>query len=49
MIALRYLEEMDYPSIEQTLGLSNGALRATLGRALAAIRKRLKTRTEVFS
>jgi len=49
VIALRYLEEMDYSSIEQTLGLSNGALRGILGRALAAMRKRLKTNTEVFS
>ena len=49
VIALRYLEEMDYTSIEQTLGLSNGALRGILGRALAAMRKRLKTNTEVFS
>ena len=49
VIALRYLEEMDYPSIEQTLGLSNGALRGILGRALAAMRRRLKTNTEVFS
>jgi len=49
VIALRYLEEMDYASIEQTLGLSNGALRGILGRALAAMRKRLKANTEVFS
>jgi RNA polymerase sigma-70 factor, ECF subfamily len=49
VIALRYLEEMDYASIEETLGLSNGALRGILGRALAAMRKRLKTNTEVFS
>jgi DNA-directed RNA polymerase specialized sigma24 family protein len=49
VIALRYLEEMDYSSIEHTLGLSNGALRGILGRALAAMRKRLKTNTEVFS
>jgi RNA polymerase sigma-70 factor, ECF subfamily len=49
VIALRYLEEMDYTSIEKTLGLSNGALRGILGRALAAMRKRLKTNTEVFS
>jgi RNA polymerase sigma-70 factor (ECF subfamily) len=48
VIALRYLEEMDYASIEQTLGLSNGALRGILGRAVAAMRKRL-TNTEVFS
>ena len=49
VIALRYLEEMDYASIEETLGLSNGALRGILGRALGAMRKRLKTNTEVFS
>ena len=49
VIALRYLEEMDYATIERTLGLSNGALRGILGRALAAMRKRLKTSTEVFS
>ena len=48
VIAMRYLEEMDYSTMERTLGLSNGALRGILGRALAAMRKRLKT-TEVFS
>lgn len=41
-LALRYFEEMDYAAIEQTLGLSNGALRGILGRALASMRKRLK-------
>ena len=41
-LALRYFEEMDYATIEQTLGLSNGALRGILGRALASMRKRLK-------
>jgi RNA polymerase sigma-70 factor (ECF subfamily) len=41
-IALRYLENMDYATIEQTLGLSNGALRGILGRALATMRKQLK-------
>jgi RNA polymerase sigma-70 factor, ECF subfamily len=49
VIALRYLEEMDYATIEHTIGLSNGALRGILGRALAAMRKRLRTSTEVFS
>ena len=49
VIALRYLEEMDYPAIEQMLDLSSGALRGILGRALAAMRKRLKRNTEVFS
>jgi DNA-directed RNA polymerase specialized sigma24 family protein len=41
-LALRYLENMDYATIEQTLGLSNGALRGILGRALASMRKQLK-------
>jgi RNA polymerase sigma-70 factor (ECF subfamily) len=41
-LTLRYFEEMDYRSIEQLLGLTNGALRGILGRALATMRKRLK-------
>ncbi len=41
-VALRYLEQMDYATIEQTLGLTNGALRGILGRALGALRKELK-------
>ncbi len=41
-LALRYLEDMDYATIEQTLGLSNGALRGIMGRALSSMRKRLK-------
>ena len=41
-LALRYFENMDYAAIEQTLGLSNGALRGILGRALGALRKQLK-------
>jgi RNA polymerase sigma-70 factor (ECF subfamily) len=41
-LTLRYLEEMDYRTIENTLGLSNGALRGLLGRALAAMRKQLR-------
>ena len=41
-LTLRYLEGMDYLSIEQTMGLSNGALRGILGRALATMRKTLK-------
>jgi DNA-directed RNA polymerase specialized sigma24 family protein len=39
---LRYFEEMDYRTIENTLGLSNGALRGILGRALASLRKQLR-------
>ena len=41
-LTLRYFEEMDYRTIESTLGLSNGALRGILGRALASMRKRLR-------
>jgi RNA polymerase sigma-70 factor (ECF subfamily) len=41
-LTLRYFEEMDYRSIENTLGISNGALRGILGRALAAMRKQLR-------
>jgi RNA polymerase sigma-70 factor (ECF subfamily) len=41
-LTLRYFEDMDYRSIENTLGLSNGALRGILGRALASLRKQLR-------
>ena len=41
-LTLRYFEEMDYRSIENILGLSNGALRGILGRALASMRKQLR-------
>jgi RNA polymerase sigma-70 factor (ECF subfamily) len=41
-LTLRYFEEMDYHSIENLLGLSNGSLRGILGRALASMRKQLK-------
>lgn len=41
-LTLRYFEEMDYRTIENRLGLSNGALRGILGRALAAMRKQLR-------
>jgi RNA polymerase sigma-70 factor (ECF subfamily) len=41
-LMLRYFEEMDYKSIEQLLGLTNGALRGILGRALATMRKQLR-------
>jgi DNA-directed RNA polymerase specialized sigma24 family protein len=41
-LTLRYFEELDYATIEHTLGLTNGALRGILGRALALMRKRLK-------
>jgi RNA polymerase sigma-70 factor, ECF subfamily len=41
-VTLRYFEEMDYRTIENTLGLTNGALRGILGRALASLRKQLR-------
>ena len=41
-LVLRYFEEMDYRTIENSLGLSNGALRGILGRALTSMRKRLR-------
>ncbi len=41
-LTLRYFEEMDYRTIENTLGLTNGALRGILGRALSAMRKQLR-------
>jgi RNA polymerase sigma-70 factor (ECF subfamily) len=41
-LTLRYFEDLDYGTIEQTLGLTNGALRGILGRALSLMRKRLK-------
>jgi len=41
-LMLRYFEEMDYATIENTLGLTNGALRGILGRALTSMRKQLK-------
>src|SRR5206468_2617222 len=41
-LTLRYFEEMDYRSIENILGLSNGALRGILGRAISALRKQLR-------
>ena len=41
-LTLRYFEEQDYRSIENALGLTNGALRGILGRALASMRKQLR-------
>jgi RNA polymerase sigma-70 factor (ECF subfamily) len=41
-LTLRYFEETDYQTIENLLGLSNGALRGILGRALATMRKQLR-------
>ncbi|PYK37325.1 MAG: hypothetical protein DME49_12285 [Verrucomicrobia bacterium] len=41
-ISLRYFEEMDYATIENRLGLTNGSLRGILGRALVSMRKQLR-------
>lgn len=41
-LSLRYFDALDYATIEQTLGLTNGALRGILGRALQTMRKRLQ-------
>ena len=38
-LTLRYLEDLDYRAIETTMGLSNGALRGILGRALGTLRR----------
>jgi RNA polymerase sigma-70 factor (ECF subfamily) len=38
-LTLRYLEGLDYRAIESAMGLSNGALRGILGRALGSLRR----------
>jgi RNA polymerase sigma-70 factor (ECF subfamily) len=38
-LTLRYLEGLDYRAIETAMGLSNGAVRGILGRALGALRR----------
>jgi RNA polymerase sigma-70 factor (ECF subfamily) len=37
-LSLRYLEGLDHRAIEQAMGVSNGALRGILGRALGTLR-----------
>ncbi len=41
-LTLRYFDALDYDTIQRTLGLTNGALRGILGRALQTMRKRLQ-------
>ena len=41
-LTLRYFDALDYATIEETLGLTNGALRGILGRALQTMRKQLQ-------
>jgi RNA polymerase sigma-70 factor (ECF subfamily) len=38
-LTLRYLEGLDYRAIEAAMGVSNGALRGMLGRALGTLRR----------
>ena len=47
-LTLRYLDDMDHRKIEETMGLTNGALRGILGRALATLRKTLKPALEAY-
>jgi RNA polymerase sigma-70 factor (ECF subfamily) len=47
-VTLRYLDGLDHRTIETTMGLSNGALRGILGRALAALRKTLQPEETAF-
>ena len=47
-VTLRYLEGMDHLSIERTMGITNGALRGILGRALATMRKTLGPTIEAY-
>jgi len=41
VILLRYMEEMDYKTIQKLLGISDGTLRGILGRGLKMLRKEL--------
>ncbi|MBA3881882.1 MAG: RNA polymerase sigma factor [Chthoniobacterales bacterium] len=41
-LTLRYFDALDYDTIQRTLGLTNGALRGILGRALQTMRKRMQ-------
>jgi len=42
-ITLRFMEGMEYREIEKTMGLSNGALRGILSRAMKTLRKGIGT------
>jgi RNA polymerase sigma-70 factor (ECF subfamily) len=42
-VVLRYLEGMDHASIQHHLGLSDGALRGILGRAMVRLRQQAKS------
>jgi RNA polymerase sigma-70 factor (ECF subfamily) len=47
-LSLRYLEGMDCRAVETAMGLSNGALRGILGRALETLRRALRPATEIL-
>jgi RNA polymerase sigma-70 factor (ECF subfamily) len=46
-LTLRYLEGLDYRAIESQMGLTNGALRGILGRALGTLRRMPALRSNV--
>jgi RNA polymerase sigma-70 factor (ECF subfamily) len=46
-LTLRYLEGLDYRAIEDQMGLTNGALRGILGRALGTLRRMPTLRSNV--
>lgn len=47
-LSLRYLEGMDCRAVETAMGLSNGALRGILGRALETLRHALRPAAEIL-
>jgi RNA polymerase sigma-70 factor (ECF subfamily) len=47
-LSLRYLEGMDCRAVEAAMGLSNGALRGILGRALETLRRALRPAAELL-
>ncbi len=47
-ITLRYLEGLDHAAIEERMGLSNGAVRGILGRALARLRDKASAHESEF-
>jgi RNA polymerase sigma-70 factor (ECF subfamily) len=47
-LSLRYLDGMDCRAVESAMGLTNGALRGILGRALDSLRQTLKPSAELL-
>jgi len=48
-VTLRFLEEMDYESIARLMGISHGALRGILGRAMGTLRRKLAPERETLN